>query len=126
MSDANEWTPNAELVETIRRSIEDMLVDFRDSRISMMLCGNGLVIRERDGTDSSLIRLGTPEAVEYVLKTAVANGALVPADKAHEVAAAARMFVVRGETQDVDHLYDVLEAFYGQPILPGNDGAVST
>ena len=52
-----------ELIEVGRRAIEDVLVDFRDSRLSVLRCGNGLVIREKDGDDSSTIRLTVEQAL---------------------------------------------------------------
>lgn len=47
-----------------RRTVEDVLVGFRDSRSSTLSAGNGLVIREADGTDSSVIRLSTYDAMK--------------------------------------------------------------
>jgi hypothetical protein len=51
-----------ELMEIARQAIEDRLVEFRDERLST-LRGNGLVIRERDGSESSIIRFGPETAV---------------------------------------------------------------
>jgi hypothetical protein len=45
-------------LEAARLAVEDMLVEFRDSRM-FVLNNNGFVIKERDGTDSSIIRLST-------------------------------------------------------------------
>lgn len=45
-----------ELLEVGRKAIEDVLVEWRNNRISEFNSGNGLVIRERDGRDSSIIR----------------------------------------------------------------------
>ena len=59
---------NDELLEVGRKAVEDVLVDFRDSRISQFLRGNGLVIKEKDGKDSSIIRLGTEDAISIGLK----------------------------------------------------------
>lgn len=52
---------NDELLEIGRKAVEDVLMDWRDNRLSEFLRGNGLVIREKDGTSSSIIRFG-PEA----------------------------------------------------------------
>jgi len=52
-------------------AIEDQLVEMRDSRMWVMLgrpAGNGLVIRERDGSDSSIIRMPTRMAIETAIK----------------------------------------------------------
>jgi hypothetical protein len=48
-----------EMVEVARKAIEDELVEMRDDRISMPLCGNGFVIKEKNGERSDLIRLRT-------------------------------------------------------------------
>lgn len=56
------------IVEVGRRAIEDTLIDFRDERISIMGRGNGFVVREADGTDSSIIRIGTPEGLMLALR----------------------------------------------------------
>ena len=53
--------------ERCRKYIEDVLVDWRDNRLSVMR-NNGLVIRERDGKDSSIIRLGFDDAMRMAIK----------------------------------------------------------
>jgi hypothetical protein len=45
------------------KAVEDVLVDLRDRRISVMGSGNGFVIREKDGKDSDVMRLGTREGL---------------------------------------------------------------
>lgn len=57
---------NDELLEVGRRAVEDALIDMRDSRMSMMR-NNGLVVKERDGSPSSIIRLGTEQAISIAL-----------------------------------------------------------
>lgn len=47
--------------------LEDLLIELRDDRISLMNRGNGLVVREQDGTESSMIRIGTRDAVRIGL-----------------------------------------------------------
>lgn len=60
------------LLEIGRKAIEDMLVDMRDDRLSFGLNrGNGLVIRERDGQPSNIIRLGPEMALQVGLKAIV-------------------------------------------------------
>ena len=54
-----------------RKEIEDALVDMRDSRMSLPLRNNGLVIKEKDGTDSHIIRLGPEMALGIGLKAIV-------------------------------------------------------
>lgn len=51
-----------------RKAVEDELVRRRDSRISMLNRGNGLVIAEKDRTPSSLIRMGMEEALVIALE----------------------------------------------------------
>lgn len=63
-----ELLDNPELIEVGRKAVEDVLIDFRDSRISEFGRGNGLVVREADGTESSTIRLSTDSALIIALK----------------------------------------------------------
>jgi hypothetical protein len=65
--DVRKIADNNELLEIGRKAIEDLLVEFRDSRMSMM-CGNGFVIREKDGRESSVIRLRTDMGLQVALK----------------------------------------------------------
>lgn len=44
------------------KAVEDVLIEFRDRRISCF-AANGLVVREADGRDSPVIRLGTREGL---------------------------------------------------------------
>ena len=60
------------LLEVGRKAIEDVLVDLRDSRI-FRLRGNGLVIYEKDGRDSSIIRLGPEDALRIGLRAIAAH-----------------------------------------------------
>lgn len=60
-----------EELELGRKAVEDLLVEMRDSRMFTMeggvYRGNGLVVRERDGGDSSIIRLGTADAIRLAI-----------------------------------------------------------
>ena len=56
-----------ELLEIGRKAIEDVLIDFRDSRIAV-LRNNGCVCKEKDGSDSHIIRLGPEDALRIGLK----------------------------------------------------------
>lgn len=50
-------------LEQARLAVEDTLVELRDSRMQILDCANGLVIREPDGSPSSIIRLGTRDGL---------------------------------------------------------------
>jgi hypothetical protein len=56
------------LLEVARQAIEDALVDWRDDRLSELGRNNGLVIKERDGTSSDVIRFGAETAMRIGLK----------------------------------------------------------
>ncbi|KKM24920.1 hypothetical protein LCGC14_1600140, partial [marine sediment metagenome] len=56
------------LLEVGRKAVEDVLIEWRDSRISMFNRGNGLVIREKDGKDSHIIRMGPEDAIRIGLE----------------------------------------------------------
>lgn len=58
----------AECLEIGRRAIEDALIELRDARLSEPLSPNGLVVREKDGTDSSIIRFGPKTALLIGIK----------------------------------------------------------
>ncbi len=60
--------PSAELLEIGRKAIEDVLIEWRDDRLSMLGRANGLVIKEKDGGDSSIIRFGPEMALKIGLK----------------------------------------------------------
>lgn len=57
-----------ELLEIGRRAIEDELVEWRNDRLSTFNRNNGLVIREKDGKESSVIRFGPEDALRIGLK----------------------------------------------------------
>lgn len=59
---------DVDLLRAAHKAIEDVLVEWRDERISTPFRGNGLVIRERDGKESSTIRMGPEEAMSIGLK----------------------------------------------------------
>ena len=69
--DLKELAGNPELMEIARKAVKDALVHMRDSRI-FMIRGNGLVIREEDGSDSSIIRFG-PETAMILGLNAIAE-----------------------------------------------------
>ncbi len=45
------------------KAVEDVLIDFRDRRIGVLGPANGFVVREKDGTDSPIMRLGTRDGL---------------------------------------------------------------
>lgn len=59
---------DARLIEIGRQAIEDALIEMRDSRMSVLNRGNGLVVYEKDGTESSIIRFGPEMALRIGLK----------------------------------------------------------
>jgi hypothetical protein len=64
---------NSELLEIGRRAIEKTLIEWRDDRLSELGRANGLVIREKDGTESSVIRFGPETALLIGLKAIEAH-----------------------------------------------------
>lgn len=54
--------------EIARKAIEDELIDWRERRLSLLGRGNGLVVKEADGTESSTIRMGPETAVRIGLR----------------------------------------------------------
>ena len=59
---------NAELLEIGRKAIEDELIEFRDSRLSVLGRNNGFVCKEKDGTPSSIIRFPPEVGLRIALK----------------------------------------------------------
>lgn len=60
------FTP--EELEAGRLAIEDELISNRDSRIGILGRGNGLVVYEKDGSPSSIIRITTESAILIALE----------------------------------------------------------
>jgi hypothetical protein len=57
-----------EEIEIARKAVEDELISMRDSRIGLVNRRNGLCVAERDGTPSSIIRLGMEHAMNIAIK----------------------------------------------------------
>lgn len=57
-----------DLLEIGRKAVEDVLIDWRDSRLSLLNRGNGLVVCERDGGHSDIIRMGAETAIKIGLE----------------------------------------------------------
>lgn len=62
-----ELANSTEAMERARRRIEDELIEWRDSCLSMLGRRNGLAIYNRDGTPSSIIRFGFEDAFRIAL-----------------------------------------------------------
>lgn len=56
------------LLEIGRRAVEDELIEMRDMRLALLGRNNGLVVKECDGSDSSIIRLSTEQALRIGLE----------------------------------------------------------
>jgi hypothetical protein len=65
-ADLKRVAGDEELLEIGRLAIEAELVQWRDDRM-FTLRNNGLVIKERDGRDSSIIRFGPEDALRIGL-----------------------------------------------------------
>jgi hypothetical protein len=63
-----ELADDAELIEVGRKAIEDRLIEWRDDRLSELGRGNGFVVREVDGTDSTTIRFGPETGLKIAIK----------------------------------------------------------
>jgi hypothetical protein len=57
-------------LETARKAVEDVLVDFRNNRISIQR-NNGCVIREENGEASGVIRLSIEQVIQIGLKAII-------------------------------------------------------
>jgi hypothetical protein len=58
--------------EIARKAVEDVLIDWRDSRLSELGRRNGLAVYEKDGTESCIIRFGMEVAMRIGVKAIVA------------------------------------------------------
>lgn len=63
---------NEALMGVAHKAIEDVLVEWRDLRLSTPFASNGLVIKERNGDDSHIIRM-TPREAMHVGLMAIAK-----------------------------------------------------
>jgi hypothetical protein len=53
-------------------AVEDVLIELRDARIAVVGPANGLVVKEKDGELSSVVRLGTRAALDIGIKAYLA------------------------------------------------------
>jgi hypothetical protein len=49
-------------------AVEDVLIDMRDSRMGVLGRANGFIVNEKDGTPSSIMRLGTRDGLRIGIK----------------------------------------------------------
>jgi hypothetical protein len=49
-------------------AVEDVLIDYRDRRISMLGAANGFVVNERDGSPSEVMRLRTRDGLRIAIR----------------------------------------------------------
>lgn len=64
-----ELANSSDALERARKRVEDELVEWRDSGMSMLGRRNGLAIFSQDGTPSSIIRFGFEDAFRIALNT---------------------------------------------------------
>lgn len=57
----NQW-------EIGRAAVEAQLIELRDARIGLIGRNNGLVVKEKDGSDSNMIRMGPEMALDTAIK----------------------------------------------------------
>lgn len=81
MSDEPEL--NADALTAAHIAVEDVLIEMRDSRLSMLGPANGFIVKEQDGTSSSIMRLGTRDGLSIGIKAYLAAIAKAPS-KAEE------------------------------------------
>lgn len=53
-------------------AVEDRLIEMRDARMSVLGPANGFVVKEPDGTDSAIMRLGTRAGLSIAIKAYLA------------------------------------------------------
>lgn len=58
-----------EVLKALHLHVEDELIEWRDSG-RFMMTANGLVVRDRDGSSSDVIRIGTRMAITMILRAA--------------------------------------------------------
>jgi hypothetical protein len=58
-------------LEVARQVIEDFLIEMRDCR-TFILGGNGFTVREKDGSESSIMRLSTRDGLQMGIQAYLA------------------------------------------------------
>ena len=51
-------------------AVEDVLIEFRDARLSILGYANGVVVNEKDGSPSPMVRMRTRYATDLAIETA--------------------------------------------------------
>lgn len=64
-------------LEVARKTVEDTLIEFRDSQM-FMIGGNGFVVRNWDGSDSSIMRLSTAMGLQIGIEAYLAALSAAP------------------------------------------------
>jgi hypothetical protein len=59
-------------------AVEDVLIEFRDERLSVIGPANGFVVRERNGDPSGVMRLGTREGLRIGIEAYLAHQTFRP------------------------------------------------
>lgn len=60
---------NQDALTAAHLAVEDELVEMRDARMSVLGPANGLIIKERDGSWSDVMRMGTRDALQIGIAT---------------------------------------------------------
>lgn len=84
---------NTAALEAARKAVEDVLIEFRDRRISV-IGGNGFVVRETDGAESSVMRLTTADGLRIGIEAYLQAAAVgpQPAEREEALLQAARAY----------------------------------
>ena len=63
---------NAAALTAAHVAVEDVLIEMRDGRIGILGPANGFVVKEKDGSPSGIMRLGTRHGLEIGIKAYLA------------------------------------------------------
>jgi hypothetical protein len=63
---------DADALTAAHVAVEDVLIELRDERVGVIGPANGFVVREKDGTHSGVMRLGTRAGLEIAIKAYLA------------------------------------------------------
>lgn len=65
----SELLDDPELIEVARKHMEDVLISWRNDRLSELGCGNGFAVCEKDGRgQAALIRIRTDHGFRIMLR----------------------------------------------------------
>lgn len=68
MSEAETIELDEDALTAAHRAVEDVLIEFRNNRISVLGPANGFVVREHDGSPSPIMRIGTRDGLRIAIK----------------------------------------------------------